>query len=170
MLYCEVHAAGFVIAFALQGYWLFIPLEICRQLHSWCHWSATDFLSCFRCFHSLSHSLLTIFETQTLQSQATAHRRYRRVVARPDDRQPANIGEEGNIPPYLSENIALNSMGGSSIGDKLESRRFPVAAGLVNRSYTSPTLLDTVLEDTPEVTQEHVLNLYKNDEWKVFLA
>jgi hypothetical protein len=31
-------------------------------------------------------------------------------------------------------------------------------------------LLDTFLDDTPEVTQEHVLNLYKKDEWKVFLA
>ena len=30
------------------------------------------------------------------------------------------------------------------------------------RSYTSPMLLDTFLDELPEVTQEHMLNLYKD--------
>jgi len=67
--------------------------------------------------------------------------------------------------------IPFNAMAGSSIDDNVEARRFPMVADLTYRSYISPTLWDTFLEDIPEVvTQEHVTDLRKKDRWKIFIA
>src|SRR5277367_6729529 len=45
-----------------------------------------------------------------------------------------------------------------------------MAADLAHRSYISSTLIDTFLQDIPEVTQKHVLDLYEKDEWKNFIT
>src|SRR5438045_8199524 len=60
-------------------------------------------------------------------------------------------------------------MRGSLIDENAELRRFPMASDLAHRSYISSTLLDTFLEGTPKVTEEHVDNLRKKNEWNLFL-
>jgi len=45
-----------------------------------------------------------------------------------------------------------------------------MVADLTHRSYVSSNLLDTFLEGIPEVTQNHILDLYKKDQWKNFIA
>src|SRR2546423_10130672 len=61
-------------------------------------------------------------------------------------------------------------MTGSSIDDNARARRFPMAADLAYRSYTSSTLWHTFLKDIPDVvTSQHVSDLHKKDEWKKFM-
>src|SRR4051812_37457756 len=40
----------------------------------------------------------------------------------------------------------------------------------LRRSYTSSTLLDIFLKDTPEILQQHVDDLHKKNEWEDFIA
>ena len=61
-------------------------------------------------------------------------------------------------------------MSGLLISDNTKLRRFPIVANLAHRLYILLTLLDIFIEDILKVTQKHVDNLYKKDEWKTFIG